>query len=304
MSTGTPYPNRGVPKPPPAEKRTAKTLDWMRASVPELPPLLQMLSRHNFEPDISIENPTALPYYNRCLVFTECRVDWHDARPAQRNLLTMTGKQLHAFVDRVGEGGLVAFLRDVAALTDVRITRLDFAIDVFGSFDFDALQRCIETGRAKTHIRTTSRVLSKTDSDLAGDTLYIGSRQSGRMIRVYDKGLETGDKAGMWARIELEAKHPHATALLRNMLEYGIAEAGSRAIADLLVTEVGWFEEAVGADDSLSLSQIPRKQTDFEKWALSSLLPLAVRAIRAGIPGFADALEIEIARAKQNGHSR
>lgn len=195
-------------------------------------------------------------------------------------------------------------MRDVVALERVRITRLDFAIDVFGSFDLDALQQCVEQGRAKTHIRTTSRVRSKTDNDLAGDTLYLGSRQSGRMVRVYDKGLETGGNSGMWARIELEAKHPHATALLRNMLEYGIAEAGSRAIADLLVTDVGWFENAVNADESLSLSQIPRKQTDFEKWALSSLLPLAVRAIRAGIPGFAEAIEIEIKRARENGHSR
>lgn len=304
MTAGTPYTNRGVPNGPPSEKRTAKTIDWLRVSVPELPPLLRIIDRHDFRADISIENPTPLPYYNRCLVFTEGRIDWHDARPAQRNLLTMTGKQLHSFSDRVGDDGLLAFLRDIAALSDMRITRLDFAIDVFGSFDFDELQRCVETGRAKTHIRTTSRVLSKTDSDPAGDTLYLGSRQSGRMIRAYDKGLETGGTGGMWARIELEAKHPHATALLRNMLEYGIAEAGSRAIADLLVTDVGWFEDAVAADDGLSLSQIPRKETDFEKWALSSLLPLAVRAIRAGIPGFADAIEIEIKRAKENGHSR
>ncbi len=39
-----------------------------------------------------------------------------------------------------------------------------------------------------------------------GKTLYIGNRKSGKMLRIYEKGKQLGDKSSLWVRAELELK--------------------------------------------------------------------------------------------------
>lgn len=39
-----------------------------------------------------------------------------------------------------------------------------------------------------------------------GRTLYIGSRQSGKYCRIYEKGKQLGDKSSSWCRVEVEVK--------------------------------------------------------------------------------------------------
>lgn len=42
------------------------------------------------------------------------------------------------------------------------------------------------------------------NSDGSGDTLYIGSRDSGKLARHYEKGKQLGDKSSIWVRHEVE----------------------------------------------------------------------------------------------------
>lgn len=39
-----------------------------------------------------------------------------------------------------------------------------------------------------------------------GKTLYVGNRKSGKMLRIYEKGKQLGDKLSTWVRAELELK--------------------------------------------------------------------------------------------------
>ena len=39
-----------------------------------------------------------------------------------------------------------------------------------------------------------------------GKTLYVGNRKSGKMLRIYEKGKQLGDKSSIWVRAELELK--------------------------------------------------------------------------------------------------
>jgi phage replication initiation protein len=41
----------------------------------------------------------------------------------------------------------------------------------------------------------------------AGDTFYVGSRQSGKLFRCYEKGKQLGDANSTWVRYELELLH-------------------------------------------------------------------------------------------------
>lgn len=53
-------------------------------------------------------------------------------------------------------------------------------------------------GRARSYREITSSG--------GGHTLYIGSRQSEKMMRIYDKGAEQGIASGFWVRHEIELK--------------------------------------------------------------------------------------------------
>lgn len=39
-----------------------------------------------------------------------------------------------------------------------------------------------------------------------GKTLYVGNRKSGKMLRIYEKGKQLGDKLSLWVRAEVELK--------------------------------------------------------------------------------------------------
>ena len=87
-------------------------------------------------------------------------------------------------------------------------TRCDSRIDLYGdgiTLIDDVLAAC-EAGelcRLRTHALRTD----KTRGRLKKHGVNLGTREgSGRYIRIYDKGLEQGDRGpGQWVRIELEA---------------------------------------------------------------------------------------------------
>jgi hypothetical protein len=211
-------------------------------------------------------------------------------------MFTMTGKDLREF-DRAG-GSIEQLIADVAALPEVRVTRLDFAIDLIRvTADPIELADAVKAKTAKTHIQAVSIVTSSTGDHQTGLTVYLGSRQSTRLIRIYDKAAESGYD-GIWTRIELEAKDPHALAIMRSMITDGIALAGCAAIRTMIVSGVDWFDAATASGDGVPIESVGRKNTNFDRWAISHLLPQTVRAIRADVPGFIDAIRIELANVE------
>jgi phage replication initiation protein len=41
----------------------------------------------------------------------------------------------------------------------------------------------------------------------SGQTLYVGNRKSGKLLRVYEKGKQLGDASSMWTRVEVELRN-------------------------------------------------------------------------------------------------
>lgn len=84
-----------------------------------------------------------------------------------------------------------------------RVTRLDLAIDVKDEpIDLIALATCPRVKDAPGSARKWSQVQG---SD-GGQTVYVGSRQSEKFLRVYDKRIESGQLDRAWTRFELEIK--------------------------------------------------------------------------------------------------
>ena len=107
------------------------------------------------------------------------------------------------------------------------VTRLDLAIDDKNEpyFMLPELQLILEMQRFVSKFRSWRLVKDSTTSgDLVGATLYLGSRQSDIMLRIYDKQLEQIAKgvkdadAVPWIRWELELKNEYANTVLTDFL--------------------------------------------------------------------------------------
>ncbi|UWT36668.1 replication initiation factor domain-containing protein [Neisseria gonorrhoeae] len=47
----------------------------------------------------------------------------------------------------------------------------------------------------------------------SGKTYGIGSRESSKYVRIYEKGKQLGDKTSTWTRFEIEFKAKHCNSL-------------------------------------------------------------------------------------------
>jgi phage replication initiation protein len=93
-------------------------------------------------------------------------------------------------------------------MNDARITRVDLAHD-----DMKAETVSIETALAwhkanefTSNGRPPEAHLHDDLGSGKGKTLYIGSRVSGKLLRIYEKGRQLGDTSSPWVRVELELR--------------------------------------------------------------------------------------------------
>lgn len=116
-----------------------------------------------------------------------------------------------AFLSLPGEG--CALINDWHAVVNFieilggRITRWDGAVDDYeGKHSVDlALQWYVDghftTGGNKPKMK---QIGNWVEPDGSGRTVYIGKRTNGKMLRVYEKGKQLGDKSSPWVRWEVE----------------------------------------------------------------------------------------------------
>jgi len=133
------------------------------------------------------------PYTFECAL-TGAQVYLSDDLTMQGVKVTLSGQAL----ERHGDPDT---LLQRALLAHWKVTRIDIAVDAMNEYhpvEEYVRQYAAENGE-KTN-RTWSQVSSPT-----GTTLYIGSRQSARMLRIYDKGKQQ-QRDDDWKRFEMEYK--------------------------------------------------------------------------------------------------
>jgi hypothetical protein len=91
-----------------------------------------------------------------------------------------------------------------------------------------------------------------------GDTLYVGSRDSGRFTRVYDKGLEQGEAPGLLTRVESEVKRRNALTAFNLLCETDV-NAWNKLISDVIVSCID-FRQIENAYDREHCTRMPRQQ--------------------------------------------
>lgn len=180
-------------------------------------------------------------------------------------------------------------------LASGRITRLDLAIDDIGChyFSLSALDSKLSSKSYVSKFRKWRKLIEyENGSDIVGYTIYMGSRASAVMLRVYDKQLEQNRKLAKtsqslilhpWVRWELELKDEYACkaadALVRqnslNAVAVGILSSYLRIvtldasrITNCSVDSV--WTSFIGDVSKLALYQAPAEKTidDTRNWIL------------------------------------
>jgi phage replication initiation protein len=88
-----------------------------------------------------------------------------------------------------------------------KITRVDLAVDFMdGYYSIDNAIKDYNEGNFKAAAGGSSPS-AKLIHDMGsneGKTFYIGKRENGKMLRIYEKGKQLGDKLSAWVRAEVE----------------------------------------------------------------------------------------------------
>ncbi|MBL6749448.1 MAG: replication initiation factor domain-containing protein [Nevskia sp.] len=88
----------------------------------------------------------------------------------------------------------------------VRITRIDLAHDDFDgkTVNIDLAKAWYKAGGFNSSGRPPRAQLIDDFDSGEGKTLYIGRRENGKLLRIYEKGRQLGDVLSLWVRIEVE----------------------------------------------------------------------------------------------------
>ncbi len=171
---------------------------------------------------------------------------------------TMSG----SFLSTVDTDALV----DAIYAEKLGVTRMDIAIDIYdGGFSIEGIAEAYKKGHVGRK-RVTTFIDGAT-----GGTFYVGSRQSEKMLRIYDKAGEQGQE-GDRKRLEMEFKGAAAYAAL---------EIAYKRQFGLFAGEIRAFYGAPGTpiDTLLEKIEIPgrvkpvQEETDGLGWWIKSVRP-------------------------------
>jgi hypothetical protein len=154
--------------------------------------------------------------------------------------------------------------------TAQNVTRVDFAIDIFGSGDTRELLQAFKDGIVKTNSAVEHYEAIRGSR---GHTVYFGSKKSELRMRVYDKAAEVGLLGEIWTRIEVQARKDYAMALTVDMVEHGVATGGTNRVNKMVDgKELDWWALAVDSEGKPS-SGYKSGSTNWERWVKETVLP-------------------------------
>jgi DNA relaxase NicK len=140
-------------------------------------------------------------------------------------IIAWGGKNLGCYISFMGLGcdalDLPRLYQEIKNIPEIKITRIDLAHDDFsGTRSVNVARKYAKKGGFNSGGRPASymyiesgHLTKKMKSELKteyrfvpdkGRSLYVGSRASGKLLRVYEKGIQMGDPKDKWVRWELE----------------------------------------------------------------------------------------------------
>lgn len=161
------------------------------------------------------------------------------------------GDRLYVQASQVWAEHLYFCLRDCGHV--VHVTRLDLALDYREEMLFDHLHDYVRDVFLKKHNIKCQVVGDYLSEKNEGRSIYLGSRQSPVMVRIYEKGKEQKDKnLHDWVRVEWEFKprnvEARTTLLDARFQELLFSNAWSSTFAEYLLAVTDGTEYYLGKD--------------------------------------------------------
>lgn len=164
----------------------------------------------------------------------------------------------------------------VIARSSSHFTRLDIAIDIFDDgYLARTIARDVINGKMKFGRRKATVVMG--EGNEGGTTVYVGSRTSPKMLRIYDKNAESNGEIKA-TRLEFELKAEAAHAAHRIMRAFNGYLKASQLFTGLLLEFGDWERYKAIMDlcygDVTTLS-IPKRERLLDKkaWLTRQVLP-------------------------------
>jgi len=199
---------------------------------------------------------------------------WHVDRPEMGVHVIFSGSALRYLWEHSGIHQKEILTS--ASYAGASFTRLDLATD---AKDVDISLERVYGHIANGKTLGSARSYGKFESNNGGFTIYIGSRQSEKFVRIYDKAAESNLPDTDWKRYEIETKGMVARALAKVLVETtnwsGAFQHMAKGILDLPNSD---DYAAFFSPDALPIG-IPKleKTSDREKWIRTQVLPAVAR---------------------------
>lgn len=250
------------------------TLDWLAFTSTEETDEFTTWVHLYASPDESISIAPTNGYRTAYRAKTGVVVQWNADRTEMGYHVVIAGTALRHILEYY-ELDQKALLRGVLH-TGARITRLDIALDVQGvRIDLDEVYKWLESKNYKGTAKTISQIHSLD----GGNTIYVGSRQSERFIRIYDKAAQQKLQGELWTRFELETKGMVARALATllaspDVVWLDVFSSTTRRMVDVPRSE-NWKLLQPG-NANVGIPKIEKK-SDREKWIEIQVVPAVAK---------------------------
>lgn len=179
---------------------------------------------------------------------------------------------------------LLDFLSKLSTISDITITRLDIAYDIFNNKHLlSDITEAYNNGYYNSKMKSSNIIISRSATDRVGTTFNFGSRQSSVMIRIYDKGAERDINVD-WVRIEIEIKDKkYNRKILQNIENIGLSETYKGLLNNYIkfleykdknITRsptAKWWDKIINSASKIKLYEAPesRNLDDVKAWLLS-----------------------------------
>lgn len=195
--------------------------------------------------------------------------------PAQKIGVRMRGDELNFWRDL---GRTDHELIQWVNLAKGKPSRLDIAFDCRDyKIDIERIYKDWKKGSFQTRARSAHlepyAIIQPDGRVEESFTLYIGSRTSDIMLRIYDKGIES-KTGGDWVRFEIELKGDTALQACIDMHAHGIAPIARGILAQFVLKSPYKFYRDLMNEKSVPMTAIGRKLTNRQKWVVDIVLPL------------------------------
>lgn len=256
--------------------QTSIALDYLSATT-KLHSLSQVVERFAFGMEFDKwVTAKALNGYEQALRHPYGHIiSWTSKRDDMGINVLFTGMPLKELNDR-GHNNF-AMLRALFE-AEFRFSRIDLAIDIHDiKIDLEELQRAPRTGS----VNKLPVLIKDGPNCEEGATLYVGSWQSDKFIRIYDKAGEQDLTGVLWTRCELVVKGKTATKIAARISVMNDAEVGKftqGVILGMYNPENEVFQSAMDAEPERVSSTKDINHGTYD-WLMSSVSKTLARVI-------------------------